>query len=262
MGARLAKVNDRLPCRIGTAGWNIPSQIRDLFPKSGAVLQRYSSVFNCVEINSSFYRDHKPETYARWSDSVPPSFLFSVKLSRYFTQETRLEDVGGKLKQVLEGISHLKEKWGILLVQLPPSLDFKEKIVGNFLGKLRDFYSGTVVWEPRHKSWATEEAAKLFLKFGIRKVVADPEPCPVSADFNQAVRGAVYFRLHGSPEIYKSRYSEKYIRDLAEKVQLQIKEAIPQTWIVFDNTTFGYASENALELQALTGSKDSLAKRG
>jgi uncharacterized protein YecE (DUF72 family) len=92
---------------IGTAGWSIPSSLAQRFPGSGTHLERYARIFNAVEINSSFYRDHQIKTYERWAKSVPPDFRFSVKLSRYFTQEMRLKETGPKLAKTLEGIKGL-----------------------------------------------------------------------------------------------------------------------------------------------------------
>ena len=101
---------------VGTAGWTIPPQLKPEYPEAGTHLERYSHKLNCVEINSSFYRDHKPETYARWAASVPPGFRFSVKLSRHFTHERGLQEHGEHLRDVLAGISELGKKWAVLLV--------------------------------------------------------------------------------------------------------------------------------------------------
>jgi uncharacterized protein YecE (DUF72 family) len=60
---------------VGTAGWSIPPQHADRFRGEGSHLERYSQRFPAVEINSSFYRPHRPSTYARWAASVPPFAL-------------------------------------------------------------------------------------------------------------------------------------------------------------------------------------------
>ncbi|WP_155518861.1 DUF72 domain-containing protein, partial [Xanthomonas euvesicatoria] len=68
--------------RCGCAGWSIPAADRAQFGEGASVLQRYATRFDAVEINSSFYRPHRASTYARWADSVPEDFRFSVKLPR------------------------------------------------------------------------------------------------------------------------------------------------------------------------------------
>jgi uncharacterized protein YecE (DUF72 family) len=232
---------------IGTAGWTLPTHLKKDFPQEGTHLERYAQIFNCVEINSSFYRDHRPETYARWAQSVPPTFRFSVKLSRYFTQETRLEEAGERLSETLAGPACLGPKWGCLLVQLPPSLPFRPGVAARFIDELREYYEGLIVWEPRHPSWVSSEALTLLRENQIHKVWADPEPCPLPTTASNRHHRANYFRLHGSPQIYKSRYTES---DLA-KIMNMVEEShlvYPQTWCIFDNTTYGFATENAQEL--------------
>lgn len=233
---------------IGTAGWNIPSQLKLGFSGSGTHLERYARKLNCVEINSSFYREHKYETYQKWATMVPADFRFSVKLSKYFTHTHSLQETGAHLKDVIQSISGLKEKWGLLLVQLPPGLEFSFFIVDRFLSNLRKNYLGPVIWEPRHQSWAEEEAVSLLEQYNINKVIADPEPCPLSDDQRTRMENIRYLRLHGSPEIYKSRYSIATIMKIATSLT-ETPGIHQQTWCVFDNTTYGFATENALELK-------------
>lgn len=89
---------------IGSAGWSISQTNKFLFPEQGTHLERYSQVFDGVEINSSFYRDHKASTYSRWAESVPDKFKFSVKLSQYFSHENKLRVAGVRLKETLAAI--------------------------------------------------------------------------------------------------------------------------------------------------------------
>src|SRR5690606_38373542 len=76
--------------RTGTAGWSIASAHRHLAGPGASGLERYATLFDAVEINSSFYRPHRRETYVRWADSVPAHFRFSVKLPRTITHEYAL----------------------------------------------------------------------------------------------------------------------------------------------------------------------------
>ena len=75
---------------IGTAGWAIPSHYHDMFPGEGSALERYASMLGGVEINSSFHRHHREQTYERWVASVPKRFRFSVKVPRGLTHEGAL----------------------------------------------------------------------------------------------------------------------------------------------------------------------------
>jgi uncharacterized protein YecE (DUF72 family) len=230
---------------IGTAGWSLPRPHQERFPTEGTHLERYAQVFNAVEINSSFYRDHRPELYAKWAASVPKNFRFSVKLSRHFTQKMRLAETGASLKKNLQGISQLGAKWGALLVQIPPSLAFEEKPAARFMEVLRKHFAGTIVWEPRHLSWSEKKPIRLLSQYQISKVTADPERCPVSSPSH---RPAHYHRLHGSPVIYRSLYPSKFIEKLAQELVTPPAVSL-ERWVIFDNTMFGFAIENALQLK-------------
>jgi uncharacterized protein YecE (DUF72 family) len=233
---------------IGTAGWTIPTQLKPQIFGAGTHLENYSKKFNCVEINSSFYKDHKYSSYDKWAMETPPDFRFSVKLNRYFTQEKRLSEGGARLEDTIKGISELKKKFGVLLVQLPPSLNFELTTVDRFLKELRKYYQGPIAWEPRHQSWASPPAIKLLAKYSVNKVLADPEPVMLSKSLRKKVENIRYYRLHGSPEIYKSRYSQDILNRLHQRILNPLSEA-QQTWVIFDNTTYGYATENAIDLQ-------------
>src|SRR6476620_9198879 len=86
---------------VGCAGWSIPKEHAGRFPAGGSHLERYAGRFNAVEINSSFYRPHRPETYARWAASVPESFQFAVKIPKEMTHTRRLRDVADPLARFL-----------------------------------------------------------------------------------------------------------------------------------------------------------------
>lgn len=240
---------------IGTAGWSISKAYAPLFPVEGSHLVRYAQVLNCAEINSSFYREHQAKTYARWAQDVPAHFRFSVKLSKQFIHEQRLDVDADELKASLENIFALKKKLGVILVQLPASLHFEKKIARSFFTKLRKHYTGLLALEPRHVSWVDADALKLLHDFEISKVIADPERVKIenSKLFSEAVSagGLVYYRLHGSPQIYKSAYTDEYLQTVAQQLKAFKKKGL-QCWCIFDNTTFGHSLQNAVDLQALT----------
>jgi uncharacterized protein YecE (DUF72 family) len=235
--------------RIGTAGWVLPSASASRFPSEGSHLERYAQVFNCVEINSSFYKDPRPDTYAKWAAATPDDFLFSVKLNKYFLQEKRLVETGDRLKQTLEGILQLQDKLGALLVQLPPSLAFEEKIAAQFMKQLRKHFSGTVVWEPRHKSWGLPHAIETLSAFQMNKVLADPEPCPTAKILRPQVENVRYLRLHGAPVRYRSSYTEVALQRITHRIFDEPISLAEQTWVIFDNTAHAHATNNALRLQ-------------
>ncbi|WP_226476102.1 DUF72 domain-containing protein [Pseudomonas sp. MWU16-30323] len=240
-----------MPIFLGCAGWSLPREQWPRFPRQGTHLQRYAACLNAVEINSSFYRPHRPQTYERWAQSVPPGFGFSVKVPRLITHELRLHDCGTALDEFLSQCVRLGDRLGCLLVQLPPSLSYDPIIAGGFLTALRQRFGGHVVLEPRHASWV--QAEDLLQDFQIGRVAADP-PVIAEGDVPRGWQGMSYWRLHGSPRIYHSAYEMDRLHALCGAMQRSSTEGVP-TWCIFDNTASGHAVADALSLQALLGGR-------
>jgi len=185
-------------------------------------------------------------TYTKWRNSTPPGFRFAIKIPRTITHELKLENAGEPFAAFLAQTEGLAEKRGPLLVQLPPSLSFDAAVVTPFLDVVRELYEGPVVCEPRHATWFSPLVASLLEDYGISRVAADPPPVPVAAVPAGSSRVA-YFRLHGSPRAYWSRYDEHFITTLA--ATLRNLPTGSEVWCVFDNTASGAAIENAWELR-------------
>lgn len=232
---------------IGCAGWSLPRQHWPAFPEQGTHLQRYAALLNGVEINSSFYRPHKLQTYARWAESVADGVRFCVKMPKSISHERRLRDCEPELDAFLDQCSGLGDRLGCLLLQLPPSLAFDEPVAEAFFIGLRQRYSGAVVLEPRHESWAAAEL--LLMAYRIAQAVVDPSR--ISTDMAPCGwPGVRYWRLHGSPRIYHSAYDSAYLETLAGDLQVAAVDGI-DTWCIFDNTASGAALGNALELRRI-----------
>ncbi|MGZ8471823.1 MAG: DUF72 domain-containing protein [Gemmatirosa sp.] len=232
--------------RIGTAGWSLPKAEQHAFPGEGTHLERYAARFPAVEINSSFYRPHRPATYARWAASVPADFRFAVKVPRTITHERRLRDVDDLLDAFLGEARGLGASLGCLLVQLPPSLRHDAPVADAFLAALRARFDGAVALEPRHPSWFTPEAERPLLAHGVARVAADPARVPAAAETAGDPRLA-YVRLHGSPRIYYSDYDAAYLDALAVRLRALAARA-DEVWCIFDNTALGCATANARAL--------------
>ena len=203
-------------------------------------------MFGGVEINSSFYRQHKRATYERWAASVPASFRFAVKIPRAITHDQALVASDVLLDVFLEEATALGDRLGPLLVQLPPSLVFDPEIADEFFTTLRGLYSGDVVCEPRNASWFEAPADELLTRHRVARVAADPALVHDAAHPG-GWRGLAYYRLHGSPQMYYSSYAVEYLTMIAE----QLRSVDVSRWCIFDNTTLGAATGNALVLQRM-----------
>jgi uncharacterized protein YecE (DUF72 family) len=229
---------------IGTAGWNIPRAHRPRFPAVGTGLQRYAARLNAAEINTSFYRPHAPETYARWAAAVPSGFRFAVKMPKVISHERALMRAREPLERFLAEIAGLGGALGVLLLQLPPSQAFEARRASRFFELLRARHDGAVVCEPRHATWTAAAASRLLVRFRVARAAADP-PRAAGLERPGGWPGLVYYRWHGSPRPYFSIYPEEQLDDLAVKLS---RARVP-AWCIFDNTALGAAAANALDLR-------------
>lgn len=234
--------------RVGTAGWTVPAAVAGAFPTEGTSLERYAAKFRCAEINSSFHRSHRPETWERWAASVPQDFRFSAKLSKEITHKRKLVECEHLLDSALEEMLLLGGKLEIVLVQLPPSLAFDVALASAFFGAMRERWEGGLVCEPRHSSWFEDEPDQLLTRLHIARVAADPAKVEAAARPG-GWSGLRYYRLHGSPVPYRSSYDDGRL----EAYAAEIGGSNAPTWCIFDNTASSAAGGDALKLQALLG---------
>jgi uncharacterized protein YecE (DUF72 family) len=232
--------------RIGTAGWGLPRLWRDRFPADGSYLERYAARFSAAEINSSFYRQHRRAVYERWAAAVPADFRFAVKLPRAITHDQGLVAADVLLDVFLEEATGLGSRLGPLLVQLPPSLAYDGVHADAFFTDLRRRHAGAVACEPRHPSWFGRDADALLAGHGIARVAADPARVP-EAGLPGGDARLVYLRLHGSPRMYYSDYEPERLAEVAAQLRAA-RASDADAWCIFDYTTLGAATGNALAL--------------
>jgi uncharacterized protein YecE (DUF72 family) len=236
--------------RIGTAGWSVPAALADKFPAEGTGLERYAAGLACAEINSTFHRSHRPATYQRWRASVPPDFRFSAKLPKTITHQHKLAGCDDLVDPFLDEVSSLAESLAILLIQLPPSLAWDAAVSGRFLEVLASSTQVQLVCEPRHATWFLPEADDVLNDLRIARVAADPVKVRAAA-VPGGWRGLSYYRLHGSPVVYRSSYDDGRLETYAAAIVQERAEGRP-VWCIFDNTASSAATGDALKLQALT----------
>jgi uncharacterized protein YecE (DUF72 family) len=231
---------------LGTAGWNVPVACRERVGGQGSHLERYSRMLNATEINSSFYRPHRRTTYERWALATPDQFRFSVKVPKSVTHVAGL--ALPELRQFIGETAGLGEKLAVLLIQFPPTRRFNKDEAQALFEALRALSPATLVCEPRHASWFAPDVDHWFNERRIGRVVADPAPTE-GAERPGGWQGIRYFRLHGSPRIYYSKYADDALCDIRRR--LVTYKGTAENWCIFDNTALGAAMENALALQGM-----------
>jgi uncharacterized protein YecE (DUF72 family) len=234
---------------IGTAGWSIAAEAADAFPVEGTSLERYSALLKGVEINSSFHRSHRASTWARWAESVPDGFRFAVKMPKTISHQAKLRDCEALAAAFLEEAGALGGKLAILLLQLPPKLAFDEELAGTFLAHVKSLTAVRIACEPRHPSWFDADADALLDRLEVARVAADPSVVPAAA-LPGGWRGLAYWRLHGSPVMYRSAYGRERLGDYAGAMSAA-KAGGAETWCMFDNTASSAATGDALALREM-----------
>ncbi len=226
--------------RIGTSGWNYKHWKEIFYPADLSPrkwLEFYSSHFNTVELNATFYRLPKVNTFESWKNRTPDGFLWSVKANKFITHTKRLKDCREPLDRFYTSVSGLGDKLGPILFQLPPSLTYDEQVFLDFCALLKPNYLHTL--EVRNRSWLDDGAFEIMRKFNIAFCISDtagryPYHEAVTADF-------VYIRLHGSRKLYASEYTVEELHTWAKKILHWGK----RTFCYFDNDFEGYAIKNA-----------------
>jgi uncharacterized protein YecE (DUF72 family) len=299
--------------RIGVSGWRYTPWRGNFYPKGLAQsreLHYASRVFSSIELNGSFYSLQRPSSYALWARETPPGFVFAIKGSRYITHMLKLRGIEGALANFLgSGLFELGEKLGPILWQFPAMTRFHPEVFEDFFSilprtteqamwiahahdeRLKDRHSLEPpqdmplrhAVEVRHESFEDPAFIAMLRRHGIAWVVADtPRPRSTGSGrawplFEDVTADFVYMRLHGSTELYNSRYTSGELarwaacmRAWAEGTQppdarLISKEAPParasrDVYCYFDNTDKLHAPDNARELMEMLGARAGVAQ--
>jgi uncharacterized protein YecE (DUF72 family) len=234
--------------KIGTSGWSYRHWKELFYPaelSSKNWLKFYSRHFDTIEINSSFYRLPKRETFENWAKITPDKFLFSVKASRFITHIKRLKNCEEPLKNFFTRVLELGEKLGPILFQLPPNLKKDSSRLNDFLKILPAGYR--YVFEFRNDSWFDDQTFDALRENNCALCIASSPIFPyvekLTADFT-------FIRMHGGTILYGSKYNKDELEDWAKKIKSWLKDNI-DCYIYFNNDAFAHAVENAGELKLI-----------
>ncbi|MEP9379699.1 DUF72 domain-containing protein [Aquabacter sp. CN5-332] len=283
--------------RIGISGWTYKPWRGAFYPKGLGIKRELSfaaEVFRSIEVNGTFYGLQRPSTFERWAEETPDDFLFSVKGPRFLTHIKRLREPLPPLANFFaSGVLKLGGKLGPLLWQFPPSFQFDEKLFEDFLkllpadsdaaahlsrkhdermngraflGTGRDHALRHAV-EIRHESFLVPAFVDLLRHHKVAFVIADTVSYPCRMDLT--ADDFVYCRLHGSEELYRSRYAPEALERWAKRVKawtsgraMKDGRFIAPTradrkkrdvFLYFDNTDKLHAPEDAQFLMRLLG---------
>jgi uncharacterized protein YecE (DUF72 family) len=243
--------------RSGTSGMVLPVPNKQAFPDSfrhGPRLTYYASLFNSIELNSTFYKIPMPQTFTRWVSEVPEHFEFTVKLWRGITHVPGLRFDQQDVSRFLHAAQCLGHKKGCLLVQLPPGLTTAAagqlELLLDTICRLDADRSWKLAVEFRHRSWYTPEVNSILAHRHAGRVLHDmPASAIAELPADHPTIPFIYLRFHGPEGDYKGGYTQTLLAAWAERIAGWLSEQ--KDVYVYFNNTIGDALADLSRLQAL-----------
>lgn len=135
-------------------------------------------------MNSSYYRSQNPAIFAKWRDSTPEGFVFSVKASRFATHRRVLAEAGDAVQRFVDsGIAQLGDKLGPIVWQFDTRKPFD---AGRLRGLLTCLFVEGVplrhALDVRHESFKSAEYLALARRYGAVTVFTESDEYPAIAD--------------------------------------------------------------------------------
>jgi uncharacterized protein YecE (DUF72 family) len=210
--ARLRAHGDRAGgmIRVGIGGWVFAPWRGTFYPRGLPQAQELSYAsrrLTSIEINGTFYRTQKRDSFRKWADETPDDFVFALKGPQFATNRRVLAEAGASIDRFFgSGVAELKSKLGPILWQMAPTKTFDPEDFAAFLALLPRQVEGLAIRhavEVRHQSFLTEAYIDLLRKHGVAPVLVESAKHPMIAD---VAADFVYLRLQGTSAKVKTGY--------------------------------------------------------
>src|SRR5260370_8818545 len=175
--------------RVGIGGWVFEPWRGEFYPKGlpqARELEYASRKVSSIEINATFYRTQKPDSFRKGESETRADFVFSLKGPQFATNRRVLAEAGPAIERFFaSGLLELKSKLGPVLWQMAPSKKFDPADFAAFLALLPLKLDGRPirhVVEVRHESFLVPSFIELLRKFSVAGAVGDSHKHPLIAD--------------------------------------------------------------------------------
>lgn len=208
----------------------------------------YAQHFDTVELNATTYRLPKPQQVARWCETVPAGFLYTVKLSRLITHRKSLP---ARVDEFIENYMHRADcfeagKVAQILVQFPPFLQRDDAHLRSFLDKLPAHHRYVV--EFRNPSWLAPEVEAILRERNMAFCIHD---YPGARTPDVVTSGDLaYVRLHGYTGLYVGNYPRRSLQYWARRIR-RLSGQARDVYVYFNNDTLAAAPHDAKVLRAM-----------
>ena len=220
--------DDNIPeIYVGCAKWN-RADLKGFYPRGTKdELVYYSSQFNSIELNATFYRIFPAEQFSTWYDKTPTDFRFFPKLNQEISHWKRLDEVEEVVKNYLYNASNLKEKLGTIFLQMHTNFSPKDfdKVIA-FIEKWPKEMPLAV--EFRHTDWYNDE----FVSKDLYQLLEDNNISNVIVD-TAGRRDLMHMRLTNATAFVRyvgANHSNDYSRldDWVERLKLWTEQGIKE----------------------------------
>ncbi|MDQ2927064.1 MAG: DUF72 domain-containing protein [Caldimonas sp.] len=246
--------------RVGTGGWTFEPWRDNFYPKGLAhhrELEYASRQLTAIEINATYYRLQKPESFAKWRDATPDGFVFSVKASQYSTNRKVLAEAGESVERFFgSGMGELGEKLGPIVWQFATTKGFDPKDFGAFLNLLPSALGSLKLRhavEVRHPSFKTPEFIAMARQHRVAVVFADSDAYP---SFAESTADFVYTRLMKTEAQQPSGYAPERISFWAESAKTWASGGEPAGLPRIDGAASPVAQPRDVFLFFISGAKE------
>jgi uncharacterized protein YecE (DUF72 family) len=239
----------------GTSNITLPVRSKQELPEAYRNVSRlvyYSTLFNSLEVNSSFYKIPMAKTVEKWAGEVPDDFRFTFKLNRELTHSKEVVPDTELVKRFMDTINAAGDKAGSLLIQFAAGKKYNSAYLERLLSLVqKDAERWDVCVELRHASWYKDSVYRLLQAYNAAVVIHDKaratsEPVESWTDF-------AYYRFHGPSGDYKGTYELEALQARADEMKELLQEG-KRVYTYFNNTV-GNAVFDALALQELVTGK-------
>ncbi len=241
----------------GTSNIVLPEPNKQAFPvafREKSRLEYYASLFNSVEVNSSFYKVPMASTVKKWADSVPENFKFTFKLWQEITHNKGNTFNPGAIHRFIQTIDYAGTKKGCLLVQFPPAFTNDKHSLEKLLSEIRQAdpeEQWNVCVEFRNKSWYRDDIYAMLEQYAMALVLHD---MPSSATpLTESALDFVYLRFHGPQEGYRGSYTDDFLHEYARYINDWLDDG--KTVYAYFNNTMGDAVKNLVTLNRMVSNK-------
>lgn len=246
--------------RAGIGGWSYEPWRETFYPADVAKsdeLVYASRKVAAIEINSTFYRMQKPEVFAKWRDSTPDDFVFSLKAPRYIAQRKTLAEARPYVQRFIDGgIVELRNRLGPILWQLTPQQQFDPDDLQRFLQFLPAEADGLRLrhaLEVRHGSFADSRFLEIARAHAVAVVFEEDKTYPGFAD---ATGDFIYARLRRCESSQPTGYTLPALRAWAERAKTWAAGGEPADLPRVEKQGTGKAAPRDVFIYFINGAKE------